>query len=246
MREEGIEYQASGVKLKGYLVYDPQIKGRRPVVIVAHAWLGQDSFARQKAKQLAELGYAGFAADVYGNGVLADTDEKAASLMLPLFKDRQTLRNRIVAAYNTVCSLEVSDARHIGAIGFCFGGLTAIELLRSGVNIRGIVSFHGLLGYHLGENKAAPVPIADKILGSALILHGHDDPMSSFHDVQQLQDEFTKANVDWQFHVYGHALHSFTVPEMHDYKGGRAYNEKADKRSWVSMTNFFSEVFKKG
>lgn len=245
MHEETVLYRSGDKEFKGYLAYDQAVKAKkRPAVIVAHAWRGQDDFAREKARELAKLGYVGFAADVFGNGLSVDNNEEASALITPLFLDRQLLRDRIRAAYDTVYDQKMVDKDRIGAIGFCFGGLTVIELLRSGADLRGVVSFHGILGDTFGKNKAKLAPNAKQIKGALLMLHGHDDPLVSREDIYAIETEFTKAGVDWQIHIYGHAVHAFTNPVVHDVKSGMAFNEKANHRSWQSMRNFFDEVFK--
>lgn len=243
MHTEAIEYQCKGVKLKGHLAWKNNSAIKRPAVIVAHAWKGQDDFARQKACALAELGYVGFAADLYGNGIEVKSNEEAQKLMLPLFLDRALLRERINAAVEAIKSNPLVEPSTIAAIGFCFGGLAVIELLRSGADVRGVVSFHGTLGNSLGEHKAKLAPLAKKINGALLMLHGHDDPLVSSTDVLSIQEEFTKANVDWQMHIYGQTMHAFTNPEAHDERSGLMFNVKANRRSWETMSNFLEEIF---
>lgn len=243
MQEESVTYNIGKTECKGYLAYDSSISGKRPAVLVAHAWMGQDEFARAKARDLAKLGYMGFAADIYGGGVTVTTPKQAEMLMTPLFFDRQMLRDRVVAGYEALRKHPLADGDLMGAIGFCFGGLTAIELLRSGVQLRGVVTFHGILGNARGDLKARTVPIAEKVTGALLMLHGNEDPLVSREDIERMQTEMTKAGVDWQMHIYGHAVHAFTNPAVSDYKGGLAFNEKASRRSWQSMRNFFEEVF---
>lgn len=243
MQEVAISYSCDNVNLKGFLYHHPKILGKRPGIIVAHAWRGIDAYDKNKAKQLAELGYVVLAADVYGFEKPAQNDQEAFERMLPLFLDRALLQKRITAAYEVLKKQKHVDAERIGAIGFCFGGLTAIELLRSGTPIRGAVSFHGVLGDKIAEHKAKTVPIAKEIKGSLLVLHGHDDPLVSSADIAAFQKEMTDHCVDWQMHVYGHTSHAFTNQEALESDSGLMYNERADLRSWRSMQNFFSEIF---
>lgn len=243
MHEEIIRYKLGEDSFQGFLVCPDAKDSKRPAIIVAHAWRGLDDFAKEKARELAQLGYVAFAADVYGNGKHVDNNEEAPALMLPLFKNRKLLRERICAAYNTVASMKNVDRNLMGAIGFCFGGLTVIELLRSGVELRGVVSFHGLLGDTLEQHKAVILPISSKAKGSLLILHGNDDPMVSKADIDGMQKEMTKAGIDWQMHIYGHTSHAFTNPMATDPANGMVYNPVAAKRSWKSMRNFFEEIF---
>lgn len=233
--------QIDGKIFCSHIVYDNSSKHKRPGVLVAHAWRGQDLFAREKAKKLAQLGYVGFAVDLYGNGIIADTDASATALMTPLFTNRALLRKRIVAAHKSMCQHPLVDNSRTGAIGFCFGGLSVIELLRSGANLCGIVAFHAVLGENMGEMQATLAPNAKKIYSSALILHGNDDPLAPPEDLKRLEKEFSDAAVDWQVHIYGNTVHAFTNPEA----SGETtkYQEKASKRSWLAMKNYFEEKF---
>jgi dienelactone hydrolase len=247
MKHEIVPYQIDGKTFKGYLAFptsQDQTAQRRPGILVAHAWMGQDAFARHKADALAELGYIAFAADLYGEGKIAKNDEEAQSLMIPLFADRTLLQKRIRAAYDVLRQHPAVDSAEIGAIGFCFGGLTVIELLRSGADIKGVVSFHGVLGNKIGPVQAHTVPIAKSIKGSLLILHGYDDPLISQQDISNMQNELNTAKVDWQMNIYGHTSHAFTNPEAHDQEHGLLFQPLSSERAWWAMIHFFSERFR--
>lgn len=241
MNREEINYKCGETSCRGYYVYNEIVQEQRPGILLAHAWRGQDDFVREKADSLARLGYVAFAADLYGEGKTAETNEEAEALMVPLFLNRQLLRDRITAAYDTLKQQSYVNKKKIGALGFCFGGLVTIELLRSGADIAGAVSFHGLLGDTLGDHKAETVANANSIKGALLLLHGNDDPMVSDEDIKAIDQEMTAAGVDWQMHTYGKTQHAFTVPEANDPERGTVYNEKAAKRSWQAMQNFFNE-----
>lgn len=234
MHTERIEYSDNGVVLEAHVAY-PDMEGKRPVVLVSHAWAGRDSFEDNKAEALAELGYVGFALDLYGKGVLGSSVEENTALMSPFLEDREMLRKRITSALNTACKLERVDPSAVGAIGFCFGGLCVLDLARSGADVKGVVSFHGL--FNLPENLPNE-PIKAKVLA----LHGQDDPMVPPEMVTALQKELTGAGVDWQIHAYGNTLHAFTNPQANDPGMGTVYNAGADKRSWIAMKNFLEEV----
>ena len=244
MKEETVLYKSADTTCRGFLAYDPTKTAKSPAVIVIHAWRGLDDFSKQKARMLAELGYVGFSADLYGAGATATTDDKAYELMSPLFVDRKLLRERMVSAYETIKAMPFVDANRIGAIGFCFGGLSAIELFRSGVDLRGVVSFHALMGTTIGDLQAQAIPSTPSTKSSILMLHGHDDPYVSRQDIENITKEFTEAKVDWQMHLYSHTSHAFTNPQANDPTGALKYNPLSDQRSWLEMTNFFEEVFK--
>jgi len=237
-----VSYEVQGKEMRSFLAYKESDRPQ-PVIIIAHAWRGLDDFSRNKAMELAEMGYVGFAADVYGEGVNAQNDEESMDLMIPLFEDRSLLQARIGAGVDYVKGLSQADSSKMGAIGFCFGGLTALELLRSGADIRCIVSFHALLSDALGEVKAKRPPKHYRKDVSALFLHGHDDPMVSETDIHNLQYELDENQVDWQFHTYGHTMHAFTNPLAQDPDKGISYQPLSAKRSWQSMVNFLDEQF---
>lgn len=231
-----IEYSDGHIALEGYCALNADKPGKKPAVLVVHDWSGRNDFACQKAEQLAELGYVGFAVDMYGNGQVGHTIEEKQALMKPLAEDRALLRQRIVAAYEAVSQLAVVNTARMAVIGFCFGGLCALDLARSGAEIKGAISFHGLL-------MPPPNLPNKKMHAKVLALHGHDDPMVPPEQVADFQKEMTAAHVDWQVHVYGNVQHAFTNPMAHDPNMGTVYNGVADKRSWISMREFLAEIF---
>jgi dienelactone hydrolase len=242
MIRERVDYKCGEKKLKGYLVYNEIVGERRPCIVIAHAWRGLEAFEQEKADLLAKAGYVAFCADLYGGGKTAANDEEASNLMLPLFKDRALLRERIGAAIDFVKTLPSVDNKQIGAIGFCFGGLAVLELLRSGKEVKGVVSFHGLLGDTLGEEQANSLPSAPT-KAKALILHGYKDPMVSQEEIRNMEETFTSLGIDWQMTIYGSAYHAFTHPGSKNPSSGLCYDPICAKRAWKSMQNFFQEIF---
>jgi len=237
MHTEFIEYAHEGVTCEGYLAYDATLKGRRPAVVVCHAWAGQDEFARGKANKLAELGYVGFALDMYGKGRRGSNNDENSKLMSPFVQDRALLERRANAAVSEVRKHLMVDAKQIGAIGFCFGGMCALDLARSGAEgLRGVCAFHALLG-------APPSRKAKKITAKVIANHGYDDPMATPEHMKTFCDEMTQAGADWQLHAFGHCVHAFTNPVAADKSHGLHYNADADQRSWIIMKNLFEEVF---
>ncbi|MCK9605027.1 MAG: dienelactone hydrolase family protein [Methylomonas sp.] len=231
-----VDYLDDDVLLEGFFAYDDTLVGVRPVVLIHHAWAGRDEFVAEKAKKLAELGYLAFATDMYGKGVIGSSPQENASLMQPFMANRAKLQQRLQRALAAVKLMPWADDTRIAAMGFCFGGLCALDLARSGVDIRGVVSFHGLL--IPADNIPKP-----EIKAKVLVLHGHDDPMAPPEQVLALQSELTQAGADWQVHVYGGTLHAFTNPVANDPGFGTVYQALADKRSWQAMQNFLAEIF---
>lgn len=238
LKTQTIEYRDQDVVLEGYYAYDDKISEKRPAVLVSHDWSGKNKFACHKAEKLAELGYVGFALDMYGKGKTGKTKEEKVALMSPLMQDRAALQKRILAAFECVKKLDTVATSHIGAIGFCFGGLCVLDLARSGADVKGVVSFHGLLD--APDNLANP-----HITSKVLALHGFDDPMVTADKVMNFGEEMTHNKVDWQLTMYGNAMHAFTNPEANDPGFGTVYEKKADARSWIAMKEFFKEVFGK-
>jgi dienelactone hydrolase len=236
MREQHIEYRDGETLLEGFLCYDESQQGPRPAVLINHAWGGRDDFVERKARRLAWQGYACFALDNYGKGKRGTTNEECSALMTPFMKDRTLLLQRLRAGLATAKAMPIVDARRIAVMGFCFGGLCALDLARADSDIRGAVSFHGLL-----KPSGLTEP---KIRAKVLILHGYDDPMAPPEDVLAVAKEFTAAGADWQLHAYGHTVHAFTNPAANSRANGMQYDEAADRRSWHALEQFLNEVLK--
>jgi dienelactone hydrolase len=237
VKTETIEYKEGDKVLEGYLVYDTAISGKRPGVLVVHQWKGAGPYEKKRAEMLAQMGYVAFALDIYGKGI-RPSDTKTAGAEAGKYKsNRALLRKRARAGLDVLLNSEMTDSKHVGAIGYCFGGTTVIELARSGAAIAGVVSFHGALD---SPNSADGKNIKCKVLA----LHGADDPFVPAKDVSAFEDEMREAKVDWQLVKYGGAVHGFTDWSAgNDNQSGMAYNEKADKRSWEEMKRFFGELF---
>jgi len=231
-----VGYLDGDTLLEGFFAYDDAVEGQRPAIMINHAWLGRNDFVAEKALKLAELGYFAFAVDMYGKDILGQNKEEGAKLMQPFMDDRSLVLRRMEAALYALKLMPWVDDKKIAAIGFCFGGLCVLDLARSGADIKGVVSFHGLLG--APENRQLKQMIA-----KVLVLHGNDDPMVTADQVTVLQQQLTQAGADWQLHRYGHAMHAFTNPIANDPDFGTVYQAKADKRSWISMQNFLTEIF---
>lgn len=230
-----VEYKDGDVVLQGYAAWEDGFKDKRPGILVVHEWWGHGPYARRRAEQLAKLGYTAFALDMYGKGVLAASHEDAGKLAGAFLGDRSAMRARALAGLEQLKKLPFVDQAELGAIGYCFGGSTVLELARAGVALKGVVSFHGAL--------STPSPATETPKAKILVLHGADDPNVSPH-VPGFLEEMREVNADWQLVQYGGAVHSFTVPEAGtDTAKGAAYNKSADRRSWEAMKAFFDESF---
>jgi dienelactone hydrolase len=234
---ENISYKDGSQQLIGFLAYD-DANEKAPGVLIAHQWMGLTDYERGRAKQLAELGYAAFAADIYGNGQVASGAEEAGKLAGKYKGDRKLLRGRMLASLKTMQEQKAVDPKKCAVIGYCFGGTAALELGRAGAPLLGIASFHGGLD--------TPDPKDGKnIKGKVLILHGADDPYCSLKDVGAFEDEMRAAKADYQVNIYSGAVHAFTLASAgNDPSKGVAYNANADRRSWQALGAFFQEIFR--
>lgn len=231
-----VEYEHDGTILEGLFAWDTVVSGARPGVLVSHAWAGRGDFENDKAKQLAGLGYSALALDLYGKGVRGSGPEENAGLMQPFLDNRQMLQQRLLVALTTLRAQPEVDAGRTAAIGFCFGGLCVLDIARTGEDIAGVVSFHGLFGAP-GNTEG------NRVKAKVLALHGWDDPMATPEQAIGLASELTSMGADWQLHAYGNTLHAFTNPEAKDREFGTVYDSNADRRSWLAMQDFLGELF---
>lgn len=234
-----IEYKHGDTTLKGFFAYDDAIDGPRPGVAVVHEWWGRTDYVEQRARELAELGYAAFAIDMYGDARTTD-DPKQAGEWASQYRGEggESGRRRALAGIETLkAQPEVNDGS-IAIMGYCFGGTVSLEVARSGADIDAAISFHGGLG------TAQPAK-EGQVNASILVLHGAADPMVSQEEIDALKKELDTAGADWVFVAYSGAVHSFTNPQADEHDmDGIAYNEKADKRSWEAMKAFLAETLK--
>lgn len=236
MHTENIIYHDDEVVLEGFFATE-NTNENKPGILAFHDWSGKNEFACNKARALAELGYAAFAVDMFGKGKLGNTKEEKSALIQPLVQDRAKLQKRAVLALETLRQLKGVDTKRIGAIGFCFGGLCVLDLARTGADFNAAVSFHGLL--NSPENI-----MHEMIRAKILALHGFDDPMVTPDQVIKFGEEMTQAKANWELIMYGNTMHAFTNPEAHDKAFGTVYNKQACNRSWLAMQNFFNECLK--
>jgi dienelactone hydrolase len=234
MRTLTLEYYHRGVLLEAYIAYR-ESNEKKPIVFVNHAFQGRDAFACAKADALAELGYVGFALDLYGKGVRGTHNAESSALMRPFMEERTLLRERLRCSIDAGKNLDFVDGSKMAAIGFCFGGLCVLDMARNFSDLRGVVSFHGLLSPP-SYRDALPA-----ITAKVLVLHGYLDPLVPSTELEPFCQEMRAAAADWQLHCYGQALHAFTREGANDPGFGTVYNRAADRRSWLSMQSFLGE-----
>lgn len=233
-----VEYRQDTASLSGLLAYETgAAKAKKPGIVLFSDWMGVSDFARVQAEKVARLGYVVFVADVYGKGH-QPKDQKEAGALSSIYKgDRALTRARAAAALDQLRKAAGVDTSKLAAMGYCFGGMVALELSRSGAPLLGTAVFHGTLD--------TPDPSqAKNIKGSVAVFHGADDPFVNADQVRGFMDEMKKAGVDWRFTYYSGAVHAFTNPQAgNDPSKGAAYNAKADARSWESMKLYYQEIF---
>ncbi len=236
-----IRYQHQGVTLLGYLALPENASEDEPVpgVLVVHEWWGHDDYARSRAERIArEFGYAAFALDMYGEGILTDDPARASELSRPFSTDRTLMRARARAGLQTLAAQPGVDDQRLASIGYCFGGTVSLELARAGEPINAIVAFHA--------NLSAPLPAKpDQVRAMVLVCNGVDDPFVPVEQRNAFISEMQAAEVDFQFVEYANAVHSFTNPAADDRNmNGVAYTEAADRRSWRDAHAWLEEAFR--
>ncbi|HET8730902.1 MAG TPA: dienelactone hydrolase family protein [Moraxellaceae bacterium] len=236
-----IPYKApDGTSLIGYYAYDDSVKGARPGVIVVHEWWGLNDYARRRARELAGLGYAALAIDMFGDGKHTEHAHDAKAWMESATSDAAVSMARAQAGLDLLKAQPEVDAKKLAAIGYCFGGKIVLDMARTGMDLAGVVSFHGVLATATPAEKG-------KVHARVLVLNGADDSFIPADAVAAFKKEMDDAKVDYRFVNYAGAHHAFTSPDADrlakDNNLDLAYNAKADKASWKEMRKFFQQIF---
>ena len=235
-----IVYDGPGGPFEGVIAHDDEVEAARPGVLVVPNVLGQKEADNRKAEALAGLGYIGFACDVFGQGRRTTRQSSdPAQYMNELNADRALLRDRLGASLGALQGFDRVNPAKTAGVGFCFGGKAVLDMARAGLDVLGVVSFHGVYDRPDYANVA---PIRARVL----VCHGWDDPLGPPEAVVALGRELTDSGADWQIHAYGGAGHAFTDLELEGkppLRPGVAYEEKADRRGWQAMKDFLAELF---
>ena len=239
LKEETVVYTLDSLKMNSYVVYDENVQGKRPAVLVIHEWWGLNDYAKRRAKQLAELGYIAMAVDMYGNNRTADNAKDAEKLAMPYYMNPQMAKKVFDSAVSQLKKYEQVDQTKMAGIGYCFGGGMLLNFARMGEPLNGVVSFHGSL---LGTP-------ADKNLTRAeiLVCHGEKDDFvnAQVAPFKKQMDSIGKAIT---FKTYPNATHAFTNPDAtatgQRLKMPIEYNAAADTASWNDMKEFFGRIFR--
>jgi dienelactone hydrolase len=238
--QKPVVYELEGTKFEGVLVYDDAVKTPRPGLVLVPNWLGINEPNLKQAATVAGKQYIIFVADIYGQAVRPKNTEEAGKAAGAVKGDRNLLRARMnkgLEVLRTEGKAVGLDAKKLGAIGFCLGGTSVLELARSGAPVAGVVSFHGGLD--------APIPATEgAITAKVLALHGAEDPFVPATEVKGFEEEMRKAKADWELVSYGGAVHSFTDVDANA-AGQAQYNAKVARRAYLAMNDFFAEAFAK-
>lgn len=223
----------AGETLTHVLVHDASGIAR-PGIVTFPTVMGVADLELRFAEDLVALGYSVMVADLYGRRFTPAEREAAFAAMGALRGDRESLRDRLLAVLDVAVDLAEVDARRVGVTGYCFGGMCALDLARSGADVAAVASFHGLFD----PPPMPPVPIRARVLA----MHGWNDPMVPPEAVVALARELTAAGSDWQIHAYGHTGHGFTNPAATGAVPGVKFDAAAARRSWAALEDFLAEA----
>lgn len=243
VQSEEITYTAGETTLKGFLAYDNSTTDKRPAVLVVHEWWGHNDYTRQRALQLAKMGYTALAVDMYGDGKQAAHPEDAMKFATEVFQNLSNGEARFHAAMELLQQHHTVDPEKVAAIGYCFGGGIVLHMARTGADLDAVVSFHGSLdSFHKVESG--------DIKAQILVCNGAADPFVTAEQIAKFKQEMDDAEAKYQFVDYEGAVHGFTNPGA-DENGQKfnlplAYNAQADSSSWSQMTALFNQVFSAG
>jgi dienelactone hydrolase len=240
LKEENITYTGDSITMNGYVVYDENIEGTRPAVLVVHEWWGMNDYAKMRAKELAKLGYIAMALDMYGDGKQAGNPDSAGKLATPFYMDPQMAKSRFDAAVAKLKTYSQVNATKVAAIGYCFGGAMVLNMAKLGNDLAGVVSFHGNLNV---------VPVNKELLkAQILVCHGAVDPFVPQAEVDQFKNQMDSIGAKYTFKSYEGAVHAFTNPDAtamgEKFRIPIKYNAAADSASWNDMREFFDAIFK--
>jgi len=244
LKEENITYTVDGLKdslvMDGYVVYDENVEGKRPAILVVHEWWGLNDYSKMRARELAKLGYIAMALDMYGNGKRADNPQDAGNLASPFYKDPQMARQRFEAALNKLKTYTQTDANNVAAIGYCFGGTQVLNMANLGEDLKAVVSFHGGL--------QVVTPDKNLLKARVLVCHGAADPFVPQAEVDNYRKQMDSIGAKYTFKAYEGAVHAFSNPNAtalgEKFNIPIKYNAAADTASWNDMKEFLHTVFK--
>lgn len=225
----------NGTQLDG-LFFPAPGEGPHPVVLVLPTVMNRTDLEIEHARQLNARGWSALVADVYGDGAVGLSRPECFEQMQALRADRAAMQARLLALVEAARAQAGVDPERVAAIGYCFGGMCALDIARTGADVRGVASFHGTFG---APGNHEDTPIRAKVVA----FHGWADPHVPPASVTALADELTAKGADWQIHAYGGVMHGFTNPAANAPESGLQYDATADRRSWTALEDFLAECF---
>jgi dienelactone hydrolase len=239
VKEESVNYSADSVNMKGFVAFNDADSSKRPVVLIVHEWWGLNDYPKDRARQLAKLGYFAMAVDMFGDGKTAGNPDEAKALVMPFYSNPQMAKSRFDAALEKVKTYPQADPNKIAVIGYCFGGGTALNVARMGEDVKGVVSFHGnLLGVPADKNL---------LKAEVLVCHGDSDKFVSQEEVKQFSHQMDSIGAKYTVKHYANSTHAFTNPASTEngkkFSMPITYNAAADSASFNDMLEFFHRIF---
>ena len=236
-----VTYSTDSTQMKGYIVHDKNVSGKRPGIIVVHEWWGHNDYTRERADMLAELGYTAIAIDMYGDGKQAAHPQDAGKFAGMVMQNIDLAKARFDAALKVLKSDPTVDAEHIAAIGYCFGGSVVLTMANAGEDLDAVAAFHS--GVQL------PIMPNSDLKAKVLVANGADDPFVSPESVTNFKKAMDSIQADYQYIAYPGAKHAYTS------KGADAlgkkfslpleYNAEADAKSWDALKDLLNKTFNK-
>jgi dienelactone hydrolase len=240
LKEQMVSYTLDSSTMNNFVVYDGNLEGKRPVVLVIHEWWGLNDYVNMRARELAKLGYIAMAVDMYGDGKMGNDPKEAESLATPFYMKPEKAKPIFEAALNKLKEFNQADTTKVAAIGYCFGGAQVINLAKMGEDLKGVVSFHGNLTVVPADKDLLKAPI--------LVCHGADDPFVPSSEVDKFKKQMDSIDANYTFKAYPGAVHAFTNPNAtalgEKFNMPIKYNAAADSASWKDMKDFFQVIFK--
>ncbi len=243
IKEEPVTYTDGQTTMKGFLVYDDAVTGKRPGIIMVHEWWGITPHIHNEAKKFAQQGYTALIADMYGDAKTADNPKDAGALSGGVMKDPAAMQSRFKAAQALLAKHATVNPQKIGAVGYCFGGAVVLNMARTGDDLVAVAGFHASLGLN------TPAPAPGTVKAKILILNGADDPFVKREQYDALKKDFDAAKADYKIIEYPGAVHAFTNPEAtalgEKFKLPLKYDAKADAEAKAEASKLFDASLKK-
>jgi dienelactone hydrolase len=241
IKEEPVTYKDADTTMKGFIVYDDAVKGKRPGIVMVHEWWGITKHVHNEARKFAQQGYTAFIADMYGDAKTADNPKDAGALSGSVMKNPAAMQARFNAAREQLAKHASVDPKRIGAVGYCFGGAVVLNMARTGADLAGVAGFHASLGLN------TPAPAPGTVKAKVLVLNGADDPFVKAEQYAAFKKEMDAAKADYRIIEYPGAVHAFTNPEATElgkkFNLPLRYDPKVDKEAKAEASKFFAALF---